>query len=97
MEPWQWEAGPQPRGLTRRELPPHLAPHHHYLDSDPAESSLSRPIATVPEDDPDVSEENIFRDMTFEEILEDLNARFLINLPREEMSLVRVYWQAEQA
>ncbi|WVQ62674.1 uncharacterized protein L199_000821 [Kwoniella botswanensis] len=42
-------------------------------------------------------EENIFRDMSWEEILEDLNARFLINLPREEMSLVRVYWQAEQA
>lgn len=47
--------------------------------------------------DPDASEENIFQDMTFDEILEDLNARFLINLPREEMSLVRVYWQAEQA
>ncbi|KAK8845593.1 hypothetical protein IAR55_006309 [Kwoniella newhampshirensis] len=42
-------------------------------------------------------EENIFRDMNWEEILEDLNARFLINLPKEEMSLVRVYWQAEQA
>jgi mRNA-decapping enzyme subunit 2 len=42
-------------------------------------------------------EENIFRDMTFDEILEDLNARFLVNLPREETSLVRVYWQAEQA
>ncbi|WRT63811.1 uncharacterized protein IL334_000736 [Kwoniella shivajii] len=42
-------------------------------------------------------EENIFRDMSWEEILEDLNARFLINLPKEEMSLVRVYWQAEQA
>ena len=42
-------------------------------------------------------EENIFRDMTFDEILEDLNARFLVNLPKEETSLVRVYWQAEQA
>ncbi|WVQ93571.1 hypothetical protein IAU59_000646 [Kwoniella sp. CBS 9459] len=48
-------------------------------------------------DDEPGEEENIFRDMNFEEILEDLNARFLINLPREEMSLVRVYWQAEQA
>ncbi|WVW81843.1 hypothetical protein I302_103841 [Kwoniella bestiolae CBS 10118] len=51
-------------------------------------------------EDPSVGqeeEENIFRDMSWEEILEDLNARFLINLPREEMSLVRVYWQAEQA
>jgi hypothetical protein len=42
-------------------------------------------------------EENIFRDMSLEDILEDLNARFLVNLPREEMTLVRVYWQAEQA
>ncbi|OCF40735.1 hypothetical protein I317_05430 [Kwoniella heveanensis CBS 569] len=48
-------------------------------------------------DDEPGEEENIFRDMNFEEILEDLNARFLINLPKEEMSLVRVYWQAEQA
>lgn len=35
--------------------------------------------------------------MTFEEVLEDLNARFLVNLPEQETSLVRVYWQAEQA
>lgn len=39
----------------------------------------------------------MFRDMSFDEILEDLNARFLINLPKEEMNLLRVYWQAEQA
>lgn len=45
----------------------------------------------------DGGDENIFRDMTFDEVLEDLNARFLVNLPKEEMSLVRVYWQAEQA
>lgn len=42
-------------------------------------------------------EDNMFRDMSFDEILEDLNARFLINLPKEEMNLLRVYWQAEQA
>ncbi|TXT16055.1 hypothetical protein VHUM_00558 [Vanrija humicola] len=35
--------------------------------------------------------------MSFEEVLEDLNARFLVNLPEQETSLVRVYWQAEQA
>lgn len=35
--------------------------------------------------------------MTFDEILEDLNARFLVNMPKEESGLVRVYWQAEQA
>jgi len=52
----------------------------------------------IPDPDDDVGdEENIFRDMSFEEILEDLNARFLVNLPKEEMNLVRVYWQAEQA
>lgn len=51
--------------------------------------------STIPDDDGD--EENIFRDMTFEEILEDLNARFLVNLPEEELTLVRLYWQAEQA
>ncbi|WWD22542.1 hypothetical protein CI109_107035 [Kwoniella shandongensis] len=50
-----------------------------------------------PEEGTYEDEENIFRDMNWEEILEDLNARFLINLPKEEMSLVRVYWQAEQA
>ena len=43
------------------------------------------------------AEENVYRDMSFDEILEDLNARFLVNLPKEETSLVRVYWQAEQA
>lgn len=52
----------------------------------------------IPDPDDDVGdEENIFRDMSFDEILEDLNARFLVNLPKEEMNLVRVYWQAEQA
>ena len=52
----------------------------------------------IPDPDDDVGDEvNIFRDMSFEEILEDLNARFLVNLPKEEMNLVRVYWQAEQA
>ena len=52
----------------------------------------------LPEDDEEgAAEESIFRNMTFEEVLEDLNARFLINLPKEEMTLVRIYWQAEQA
>jgi mRNA-decapping enzyme subunit 2 len=52
----------------------------------------------IPDADDDAhDEENIFRDMTFEEVLEDLNARFLVNLPSEESSMVRVYWQAEQA
>ncbi|WWC58153.1 uncharacterized protein I303_100688 [Kwoniella dejecticola CBS 10117] len=64
-------------------------------------SKLQQPLLSgEDQEDPSAGqedEENIFRDMSWEEILEDLNARFLINLPREEMSLVRVYWQAEQA
>lgn len=49
------------------------------------------------EEEDEGDEENIFREMTFDEILEDLNARFLVNMPKEESGLVRVYWQAEQA
>ncbi|RXK34654.1 hypothetical protein M231_08089 [Tremella mesenterica] len=71
---------------------------------DPAESSTagvvqmtsSRPITPFDEED-EGGEDNLFRDMTFDEILEELNARFLINLPQEEMTPVRAYWQAEQA
>lgn len=48
---------------------------------------------TTGEDDQD----NVFRDMTFDEIMEELIARFMVNLPREETTLVRLYWQAEQA
>ena len=48
---------------------------------------------TAGEDDQD----NVFRDMTFDEIMEELIARFMVNLPREETTLVRLYWQAEQA
>ncbi len=45
----------------------------------------------------DAEAEAVFRDMTWEEIMDDLNARFLLNLPKEELGLIRVYWQAEQA
>ncbi len=90
--------------VSRRDLPPHFASRPTNYDDNvyPTEASSSsspKPFPPMPEEEAeaDTSEENIFRDMTFEEILEDLNARFLINLPREEMSLVRVYWQAEQA
>ncbi|KAL7418683.1 mRNA-decapping enzyme subunit 2 [Cryptotrichosporon argae] len=51
--------------------------------------------------DADADAENaadvVFRAMAWDDILDDLNARFLVNLPAEETSLVRVYWQAEQA
>ena len=73
-----------------------------FYDSDPAESSSSamaprhRPMSPR-EDDEEASEENIFRYMSFEEILEDLSARFLNNLPQEEIEPVRAYWAAEQA
>lgn len=63
---------------------------HPFTDFGPAEGASS----FVDEDDDD---ENLFRDWTFEEVLEDLNTRFLVNLPEEEMTLVRLYWQAEQA
>lgn len=67
---------------------------HHMMD--PLEPV--NVLDMIPDPDEDMGdEENIFRDMSFDEILEDLNARFLVNLPKEEMNLVRVYWQAEQA
>jgi hypothetical protein len=67
---------------------------HHMMEPLEAVDVLDM----IPDPDDDMGdEENIFREMSFDEILEDLNARFLVNLPKEEMNLVRVYWQAEQA
>jgi mRNA-decapping enzyme subunit 2 len=48
-------------------------------------------------DGTDDDNENIFRGLSFEEILEELIARFMVNLPRAEITPVRLYWQAEQA
>lgn len=48
-------------------------------------------------DNDELEAEAVFRDMSWNEIMDDLNARFLLNLPKEELGLVRVYWQAEQA
>ena len=45
----------------------------------------------------DSGEDAAFWDMPFAEILDELYARFLLNLPEEEMEPTRVYWQAEQA
>jgi hypothetical protein len=50
----------------------------------------------MPTTDDDESD-NVFRDMPFEDIMEELIARFMVNLPREETTPVRLYWQAEQA
>jgi mRNA-decapping enzyme subunit 2 len=47
--------------------------------------------------DDTADEDNVFRDMSFEDVLEELIARFMVNLPREETTPVRLYWQAEQA
>lgn len=83
---------PQPSSSSSTPLPFPTSsdlPQHHELET---RDSI---IPDAEDDVPD--EENIFRDMTFDEILEDLNARFLVNMPKEESSLVRVYWQAEQA
>ncbi|KIY30842.1 mRNA-decapping enzyme subunit 2 [Cryptococcus gattii E566] len=79
---------------------PHL--HSGYYSPSSSSSPLeSNSFPTVGPDTDDTAtgddEDNMFRDMSFDEILEDLNARFLINLPKEEMNLLRVYWQAEQA
>lgn len=72
-------------------------PNIPNIPLEPLESD-STMVDLIPDPDDDLpEEENIFRDMSFDEILEDLNARFLVNLPKEEMNLVRVYWQAEQA
>lgn len=79
---------------------PHLHPGYYSpsSSSSPLESN-SFPVVGPDQDDITTGddEDNMFRDMSFDEILEDLNARFLINLPKEEMNLLRVYWQAEQA
>jgi hypothetical protein len=42
-------------------------------------------------------EDNVFKDMSFEDVLEELIARFMVNLPRMETTPVRLYWQAEEA
>lgn len=85
---------------TPSPFPPPPLPHASH-PFDPSIQSFGDDIDVsdlIPDPEDDGGEdENIFRDMTFDEILEDLNARFLVNLPKEESSLVRVYWQAEQA
>lgn len=87
-------------------MPLPVDPHPHLDAGYYSPSSSSSPLEsnsfpTVGPDPDDTAtgddEDNMFRDMSFDEILEDLNARFLINLPKEEMNLLRVYWQAEQA
>jgi len=99
-----------PRGVMPQLYPsnqPSSSTHQSAYDQAPMKSSLHDMMQSlepedmqdmIPDPDDDVGdEENIFRDMSFDEILEDLNARFLVNLPKEEMNLVRVNWQAEQA
>lgn len=83
-------------------LPVHPHLHSGYYSPSSSSSPLESNSFPVVGPDPDDTttgddEDNMFRDMSFDEILEDLNARFLINLPKEEMNLLRVYWQAEQA
>jgi mRNA-decapping enzyme subunit 2 len=64
-------------------------------------SSSSKPVwnqvDSQDEMDGTDDEESIFRNMSFEDVLEELIARFMVNLPREETTPVRLYWQAEQA
>lgn len=69
----------------------------------PASSSSHGPAWMHPDRTPDVLDDmdeddlEIWRDKSFEETLEDLTARFMVNLPSSEITLVRLYWQAEQA
>lgn len=93
-----------PNAAHTMPLPGDPHPHLHSGYYSPSSSSSpleSNSFPTVGSDPDDTAtgddEDNMFRDMSFDEILEDLNARFLINLPKEEMNLLRVYWQAEQA
>lgn len=79
---------PQPQSIPPIPPPASSAP---LAPLEPLDLDLSLDL------DAEVEADSIFRDMTFDEVLEELNARFLVNLPREEMGLVRVYWQAEQA
>lgn len=65
-----------------------------FQSSSPAAGPSSTQV--VPDED-DGSEDNIFRDMEFEDVLDELAGRFLVNLPEEENSSLRLYWQAEQA
>ena len=60
----------------------------------PLTSLPTSPAAHMTDDD---DEGAIFRDMSFTDIMEELHARFLVNLGQEERGMIRLYWAAEQA
>lgn len=70
---------------------------------DQASSSTSVPVWAHTENHDEMDgtgeddQDNVFREMSFDDTMEELIARFMVNLPKEETTLVRLYWQAEQA
>lgn len=71
-----------------RALPP-SAPHTSADDP--------HPDADDSNDDSGAETERAMSKMGMRDILDDLNSRFLLNLPVQEMDLIRLYWQTEQA
>lgn len=64
----------------------------------PADARDATPLGAGGEDGDDSDDgAAMFADLSFAEVVDELIARFLINLPPEETTLMRVYWQAEQA
>jgi hypothetical protein len=67
-------------------------------DVDDPEADLDE--ADDKDDDPDAAGlevEQAMSKMGMAEILDELNSRFLVNLPTQEYDLIRLYWQTEQA
>lgn len=60
------------------------------------EPPLSEPPAGAAVDDEDADEEAL-EELKFEEVLDDLNGRFILNLPEAERTYERLFWQAEEA
>jgi len=79
-----------------RDPPPHMA--DEYPSSPGASSSTAqRPLVEENGFEEEIQVDDIFRDLSITEIMEELETRFLYNLPKVETDLVRLYWQAEQA
>lgn len=80
---------------------PSVSSSHPYPDNVVADPNKSSLIASMFEDADEEEEigddENPYKGLPLEEVLDDLNTRFLINLPQSEWRAERLYWHAEQA
>lgn len=82
---------------------PTMSSSHPYPDdiaADPTKSSLVASLFGDDDGDEDESmeeDENPFRGWPLEDVLDDLNTRFLLHLPQSEWRAERLYWQTEQA